>query len=503
MAEHRSSERTVDSCGSLIGTMTRLIPVVAVVIAILAVGSVDAGGSHVSIPPQLDQSDLESITLEEAVMEALEHNHQLNAAQFGLDAAKWAHRQAMAQLLPSITMQSNYTRLDDETVTRANTLGREITMYFPDSTGTLQPTTIEIPQSVFRNGYETSISGQLLLLNPAVWNGVSLAGASKDLASSEVQAAIQSTVHKTLRAYIELLRLRSLIRVQEQHVEQAIRNTEQAERLFQVGRYSEADVLRWWGEEAQQLGVLTETRQGLRVAILALGNLIGSVQPLGYSPDSTLPGALTDRINQFRGMNEKEWDTFLGSSLNNVVANNPSVEALEFAEELAKLQHRQSLTAFLPSMTIGGSYGWQNNDTPELDGDKAWAVSATVSVPLFTSLSNYSGHQTTKYQLRQTAETVRDAHRGSLLGAEAARTAIRSAAVQLRHAETSLQSARRGFEIQQNVFKLGRLSNLEWIDANLSLRSAEQGHTSSYYSLVLAIVDYHETTGGILTLLEG
>ncbi len=249
MAEHRSSARVVNSRGLLFRAITRMVPVATVVVAILVGGSADAGGRHIPTPIGQEQTGPETITLEEAVTKALEFNHQLNAAHFGLEAAKWAHRQAMAQLLPSITLQSNYTRLDNETVARANAIGREITMFFPDSTGTLQPVTIEIPQSVFRDGYETSINGQLLLLNPAVWNGVSLAGASKNLASSEVQTAIQSTVHKTLRVYIELLRLHSLIRVQEQHVEQAIRNAEQAERLFQVGRYSEADVLRWRVEE--------------------------------------------------------------------------------------------------------------------------------------------------------------------------------------------------------------------------------------------------------------
>ena len=225
------------------------------------------------------------ISMADAVRRALEHNHQLRAASHEHRAATWARRRAAAQLLPSIRLESSYTRLDDETVSRANAFGREITMYLPDSTGALQPVTIEIPQTVFRDGYETAITGQLLLLNPSVWNGAALAGASRDLAEDELHDAMQSTVHRTLRAYLELLKLHSLVRVQGQHVAQATRSTAQAERLFDVGRYSEADVLRWRVEEAQQQGMLEETRRALRMATLALENLIGAQEEKLLRPE--------------------------------------------------------------------------------------------------------------------------------------------------------------------------------------------------------------------------
>jgi outer membrane protein TolC len=442
------------------------------------------------------------IPLTEAVRLALEHNHALRAATHADRAATWAHRKARAQLLPSISLESAYTRLDEQTVSRANAFGREITMYLPDSTGELQPVTIDIPQTVFRDGYETSIKGQLLLLNPSVWNGAALSGASKNRARDELEAAVQSTAHETLVAYLDLLRLHSLVRVQEEHAAQASRNAEQAERFFDVGRYSEADVLRWRVEEAQQQVLLQETRRSLRVATLRLENLIGSDPLAALLPDSTLTGGLLREIGRFRSMSETRWSEFLGVPLEDVIAQNPQVAILEHTEHLSKLEHRQSLIDFMPSVTVAGSYGWQNNDTPGLDGDRAWAVTAAVTVPIFDSLANVSGYQTTKHRLLQTREAVRDGRRGLMLAAESARTAVRSTAAQLSLAEASLTSARRGFEIQRNRFALGRLSTLEWIDANLALRSAQQSHTSSYYGFLLAIVDYYQATGEILTLLE-
>jgi outer membrane protein len=470
-------------------------------VAVLVVTSL-GGITRIHANESVDQNSADRITLNDAVYLALEHNHSLRAAEHAHRAASWAHRQAKAQFLPTISLESSYTRLDDETVSRANAIGRQITMYFPDSTGALQPVTIEIPQTVFRDGYQTSITGQLLLLNPAIWNGVSLTGVSKDLAADELQAALRTTTHQTVRAFLELLKLHSLVRIQEQHVVQAQRNTEQAERLFHVGRYSEADVLRWRVEESRQQGFLTDTRRALRVATLTLENLIGAAPEASVVPDSILSGGLLNEVNRFRAMDDAEWDLFNDVALDDIVSGNPDLRLLEDTNRLSKLEHRQSITAFLPSITVAGSYGWQNNDSPELDGDKAWAVSAALSVPIFTSFGNYSGYQTTKHKVLQIQESVQDSYRAILLNAEASRTALRSSTAQLSLAETSLRSARRGFEIQERNFALGRLGNLEWIDANLSLRAAEQEYTSSYYSVLLAVVDYYYITGEILALLE-
>jgi len=465
-------------------------------------GAVSAEDSPGSNPAPTSSAPAPVVTLSDAVGRALAHNHGLAAARAGYRAATWAHRQAKANLFPSISLESSYTRLDDETVARANAFGREITMFFPDSSGTLQPFTIEIPQTVFRNGYQTSVNAQMLMLNPAVWNGVALAGTAKGLAEGQMDAALHSTVHQTLRAYLELVKMQSLARLQEQHVAQATRNLAQARRLADVGRYGEADVLRWEVEVAQQEGMLIEARRGLRLASLTLENLIG-LDPVGRAEaDSTLPDALLATIEHYRSLDPRAWEEFLGRHLDGVIAFNPQLRVLAETERLSRREHRQSLTSFMPSVTVAGSYGWQNNETAELDGEKTWAVTAAVSVPIFTSFSHYAGHKTTKFKLRQTQESMREARRGLLLAAEAARTAVQSTAARLTLAQASLTSAHRGHAIQQNRFALGRLSNLEWIDANLALRSAEQGYHTSYYDFVLALADYHAATGEILALLE-
>ena len=446
----------------------------------------------------------DSLSLESAVARALAQNYGLAAMHHSVEAAAWELKQARGQLLPSLALDSRYTRLDEETVGRANAFGTEMTFFYPDtaSLSGFASQTIEIPQTVFQNGYETTLSAQWPVLNPSIWNSVALASSGRDFAQDQMRTTRSDVVHQTLRGFINLLKIDSLIRIQEQLLGQARESRAQAERLLAVGRYAEADVHRWRVEEAQQEQTLVQLSSARRVAALALENMLGDPPTGSLLPDALLPANLEREIRRFRHMTPEAWEIFSSAPLSEVVRGNPQLGLLERTVRLSELQHRQSKCAFLPSVTLSGGYGWQANETLALDGDQAWSISAILSVPIFTGLSNWSTHHATRHKLLATHNDMQAAQRGILLSAETARTAIRSQVEQLRLAEVSLASARRNFEIRENSFRLGRLSNLEWIDALLALRSAEQTGAAAHYDLVLAVADYYRAAGRILALVE-
>ncbi|MCK4306400.1 MAG: TolC family protein [Candidatus Eisenbacteria sp.] len=440
------------------------------------------------------------LTLDQAVARALAHNHGLAAQKHAAKAAAWGQRQAQGRLLPSLSLESGYTRLDDETVARANAFGTEMTTYFPDSTGALIPYTIEIPQMVFRDGYYTSLSASLLLFNPSVWNAASLASASRKAADSQLESTLQRTVYETLRSFVELLKIDSLVRIQEEHLSLARDNREQAERLFKVGRYAEADVLRWRVQEVTQGQYLVQHQSARRVAALALENLMGDT-PLGsVAPDTLLPRALIGEIEWFCGADASSWDAFMSQPLDTVIAQNPDLRTLHTAVRMAELEHRHRLISFFPSVTVGASYGWQENSTFVLDGEKTWAVSANIKVPLFTGFTNISSRQVSKYNLMEAKDEALETKRSIFLAAEIARTAMRNYVEKLRLGEARVASARRNYEIRKSSFDLGRLSNLEWLDAYISLQAAKQSSAAAYYDLILAVADYYQATGKIMVL---
>ena len=449
--------------------------------------------------------DSNTITLADALERALANNPELQASRHAAEAARWTSRQAKGQLLPSLNLQSGFTRLDEETVARANALGTEFTMYFPDSSGQLRPVTIEIPQTVFRDGYRTTLSAQWLLLNPSVWNTASLAGTAAGIARAEHEVARQRTIHQVISRYLDLLKAQEAATIQRDHLALARQSREQAERLYDVGRYAEADVLRWRVEEAQQQQLLVRQESARHIAALALENALGEM-PLGHTrPVPELPGPLEHALEGFRVQDETAWHDFVDRSLEPAVKVTPAYTILEGAVRSARLEHRQSTYEFLPTLVVSGSYGWQENDTFEPDGEKAWSVGATLNLPLFDGLRNVSGFQASDHRLAEARRTLETSYRNMLLAAGSARTQIRSYVEQLGLAEASLESARRSFEIRKNSFSLGRLSNIEWIDAHLTLRTAEQNRTLAYYDLIQSIADYHHAIGRIdeLTSTQG
>ncbi len=443
-----------------------------------------------------------SLKLSQAVEQALLNNHNLAAKQHAHTATIWAERHARAQLLPSLSLSTSYTRLDDETVKRANVLGGEMTFFFPDSSGQLQSQTVEIPQTVFRDGYQTNLTAQLLLFNAQVWNGVSITGASEDLAAWQEIGTRQETVHQTLLAFVELLKINSLTDIQTRHLSQSQENTALARRLFSVGRYAEADILRWQVEEARQRGLLAQQSSAQRITALNLENMIGAPANGQVVLDSILPHSLVEQIDRFEQMSTEDWDRFNQQSGEQLTQNNPTMAILNCSEHLFELQHRASKIQFLPSIALQGSYGWQDNNTIDLDGEKTWSASVVLSMPLFTSGSNYSELQVTRYQLLQTRESNQNSRQELFLAAEAAKTTIQTNVELLSLARASLSSARRNHDIMHNNYTLGRLTNLEWLDANLTLQATEQGYIDAYYELVVGIADYFNIRGEIASLFK-
>jgi len=453
------------------------------------------------MPGLTPPAEATALTMTGAVKQALSNNHVIAAKQYAQTAAIWAHRQARSQLLPKLSLQSSYTRLDDGTVERANAFGREFTMFIPDGEGGFETLSLSIPQTIFRDGFETQITAEMLLFHPQVWNGMSQASSARNIAAWQEVATIQETVHQTLRSCLDLLKTKSLLEIRQKHLEQARDNTALAERLFDVGRYSEADILQWRVEEMRQQGLLTQGKSDRSILAMNLENLMGA-NPTGLIElDAELPIKISGQIEYFRELGPTGWEFFLQQPLAQIIADNPNLEILAGSLNMADLEHRRSKYNYVPSISLNGSYGWQHNDSIDLDGDKTWSANVTFSLPLFTSFSNYSELQMTKHKVLQTQQENEEAQRALILSGEVARTAIHSNSELLQLAETSLESSKRNLEIMHSNYTLGRLTNLEWIQANLNVQQAEQVYSSAYFDLAIAITDYFQAQGKIAELI--
>ncbi len=440
-----------------------------------------------------------SLSLSEAVKLAASGNLRVAASRHALSATRWEKRKAAAQLLPSISVNSTYTRLDPQTVKRANAFGREMVLWVPDSSGNFRQVRIEIPQTVFENGYQSSLSASWNVFNPMLWSARSIAAAAEGTAAIGLLSERESAMHSAATAFLDLLKAQALSDLQGRQLERARKNLEQARRLFKVGRYAEAEVLRWQVEVLKQRSLLEQQATARTIASLNLEKAIGRPATGTTEADTTLPPRLlefAEKCLEAGGIPE---------GVRGRQAEPPAVRAAAASVELARRQVRQSILGAFPLLSISASYGWQNNDTVWLDGERTWSITAAFTWPVLDGGTTWTSAKAAKERLAEAEARLQQARVEAQAAEEAARRAVASQVQQVLLAREALKSARRNYTTALHRLEVGQLGNIEWLDATLTFSAAEITATTSWYDLLAAIADFYFATGRMADVpgLEG
>jgi outer membrane protein TolC len=172
--------------------------------------------------------------------------------------------------------------------------------------------------------------------------------------------------------------------------------------------------------------------------------------------------------------------------LQQALAQRPDYLAAEQRVKAAELRTKAARAERLPSVGVNGDYGVlgtaPNNAIP------TWTISGGVRVPVFQGGKIESDIQTEEANLRQ-ATARRDDLRGRVEQEIAdALLDISAAAEQLQVAQATLDYARLALTQAQDRFAAGVTNNIEVIQAQEALATADQQYISSVYSHDIARV---------------
>jgi outer membrane protein TolC len=192
------------------------------------------------------------LTSDEVARKAMAASPEIKAKTFGVEAADAKVNQTYAQFFPKVTSQARYTRLSpiEQPPWPPQDKNSPNLVFTRDPPGTVNPVTQSVRLSltfpVFLNNYNLSagvvvpVSDYLLRFVQAV----SAAKGSKRMAEFEREATRYQTSANGRLAYYEWVRSLAQKFVAQQALEQAKGHRADAQRAFDVGMVSRADVLR-------------------------------------------------------------------------------------------------------------------------------------------------------------------------------------------------------------------------------------------------------------------
>jgi TolC family type I secretion outer membrane protein len=421
------------------------------------------------------QTTAKTLSLEQAVRIGVEHNLSLRAARQDLEGSKWGLRQAYSNWLPKVEIGSGYTRLDDETVRRANIfvdMGRQMGIDPSD----LKP-------AAYRESYSTNVTViQPIYNGGAEWSGIRMARAARKISHSALRDTEQETTLRIKQAYFNALKSQERCALAKEATASTEQHLTQVRRRLEVGSGNRADVLRWEVQLAQDQGSVVEAENGLAISKAALNEAMGVALEEAYR---LVPVSIGD-------VEEKALpDDPVAPS----VAAHPSVQTMRANVALQQASVRMAQSGFQPKVNMAYNRSWEQDDTIQLDGDKTWSLSVQVNFPIFNSFGDYAGVRKAKAQKRKTEMTAENVEKGILLQATSASLNLTAARTRIKIARKGAEQAEENLRIVQNMYDVGTLSNMDLIDTQLARNGARANLINAVYEYYIAEAELERALG--------
>ena len=432
-----------------------------------------------------------AITLEAALTRALAENNLVRAGAFALNKAGWNKKQAWSRLFPTLRLNTRFTRIDERTLAE-----RDFTQFFPPELGG------QVPKTVFRNAFYTSLDLSMPLFNGVLLNGLAIASANQSAAAAQHQSTRDRIAFTVVRTYLDNLKAQDLLSVQEEYLNLSRRNFEKAGRLHKAGRLSKTDVLRWKVDLQQQKSTVVAGRSALRSARTLLARLLNLPMHDPVAVDARIPQRLQVESDRLAALSDAELLNRIPPNDNALIQANPALRAGKAGHRISRLLYRNTRAAYLPDLSLTYSHAWRENNTLALDDYSPKILMLHFSMPLFTGFQNFTALKSAYYDYRQTEEQFADQIQNIRFVLTETANRLINLKTQRELADANVEFNTHSYRIVEQQREKGLVSNLDWIDAKLNLQNARLGAITARYDFMAATVEWHHLLGTLDTLLE-
>lgn len=410
--------------------------------------------------------------LEALVHRALENNRDLEIAVAQVEEARGAYRIRRADRLPTIGVSADAAR------TRAG----------PSALSSGGGTTVP-PGSPALTYDRYSIGAGIASFELDFWGRVrnlSNAARAEYLATLAAERSFRlSLIREVANAYLVSLEARERLQLAEATVQSRRDGLRIAKRRLDAGVTSALDY-----SQAETLLTQAETElAALRLTQAQSDNLLTSL--VGAPIDGELPDPIP-LASQGRA------ETLAAGVPSELLTSRPDILAAEERLRAARANIGAARAAFLPSITLTGSYGYASSELDDLVGEDGltWSYGPSIDLPLFDFGRRRANLDVAKAREIQAVadyeRTIQESFR-EVADALAGRRFLRE---QVEAQERATYAQRRLADLARTRYREGVVSYLEVLDAERNLFAAEQALLQVRRAEVSNLVALYVALGG-------
>lgn len=383
-----------------------------------------------------------ALSLEDCIAQALRTNASVKIAASNKEKAQWAIKEAQGAKGVSLSLVHKETRYNPKLANGSGT-----------------------------NEYTNSFANQAAVTLPVYTGGrleskVSQARHYAEIAGLTLDSSQQQLVLDTTTAYFNVLQYQDALRVSQQTVDDYTEHLSNTRNKYDVGLVAKSDVLQTQVKLANAQDSQIIARNNYVNAAAALNNIIGQAQGqelalkehLSYEPT---PATLEECITY-------------------ALAHRPEVAEAQASLAVAKEQISIAKSGKLPSVSLGATNTWSDNKLPGSENSN-WQVSLTASLNVFDSGVVKSQVRQAEYTLKVAQEQERQLRESVELETRQQYNSLREAEARIDLSKVAVTQAEEDSKIYKARYEAGVSTNLEVMDAEVSLTTARNNAIKALY----------------------
>lgn len=395
-----------------------------------------------------------ALTLEESIDMALNNNKSIKISGTEVETAKWTLEEAKGNKGFSL----GYTHTD----------GRG------SSTNVLGTTTID-----------NSFANQLTLKYP-IYTGGALEGTidkakiGTEIADFSLENTKQQVKLDATTAYFNILKTANLVQVGEESVNSLNGHLKNVNAQYTVGTVAKSDVLRSEVELADAQQNLIIYKNNYELAMSNFNNIVGM-------PLDTI-------VNISDELKYGQYDLSLAESIDYALTHRPdgimaqkNIDAAKAAIDVAKASGR-------PNVYMAAGENWKSDKFPG-DDNNTWSVGLTTTWNVFDNNVTRAQIKQAEVAMMKTMEQEQQKKDSIQLEVRQAYLNMNEAEQRIQTSQVSVEKAQEDFKIAQVRYSAGVGTNLDVIDAQVALTSAQTNYIQSLYDYNISKANLDKAMG--------
>lgn len=414
------------------------------------------------------------ITLDRAISVALEKNKDVVSARE--DAIK-------AGLQITEAASAAYPQINGSWTMDRNLKPQVFVISFPDSNGNLQKNRLKV-------GTDHTMNIGANLTQP-IWVGgkvgtaLKAAKIYKKLSDETFKAVKQNIANGVASSFYGILLSEEMVRITRESLSLAEKHLDNVMILKNAGAATEYDLLRARVNVENLRPDVIEAENNVNVSLLRFRDILGvdpttpvTVNGVLDRPDTTL----------FRFVDSRT-----------ALDRRPDFKAAGYGVDLQEKAVRIAYGDFLPTLSAGTTFAFSGNfDTFKynpVDWNPYWFANISLTFPLFSGFKNYSKYQQAKVDHRKAEIDLRKTRDTIIIEIDENAMQLRKAIQLIESREMNVGEAAKAVELAESLYKNGKATQLEVLDAQLALEVSKNNLATALYNGKVAEMSLRKALG--------